>query len=65
MTLVSQTSPLWLLRSRLPHKGGDWAPRLTSPLVGEGPRFCAAEGGSQFGIEVTDSIAEPHHAPSL
>ena len=39
------TSPLWQLRCRLPHKGGD-SPHPTSPLVGEKPRCCAAEGGS-------------------
>jgi hypothetical protein len=56
--LVQQTSPLWQLRCRLPHKGGDWARRLTSPLVGEGPRSCAAEGGSLERRGVAQNFAE-------
>ena len=55
-------SPLCLLRRRLPHKGGDWLRHPTSPLVGEGPRSCAAEGGSQ---KITLQFARPHHAPAL
>jgi hypothetical protein len=64
--LVGQTSPLCLLRRRLPHKGGDWARRLlTSPLVGEEPRPCAAEGGSLSAALIKASEAETHHAPAL